>query len=320
MVRIDVYSAGGVRSAEAGELPALLAAADSAVWVDIEGPSDAEVELLHNVFHFHPLAVEDTRNQRQRPKVEEYEGYLFTILNPVVWRMPELEWRELDIFVSTHYLVTVHPGPEPAVEEARRRLGRATPNGQVSGGYLLYTALDVVVDGYFPVLDDLNEMLEETEDRMLTDTKHTDLQPVFAAKRSLLELLRVAGAQRDMFNVLTRRDLPYFPEPALQYYLRDVFDHLLRINDTLTTERELVSSLIELYLSAKSTQLNIIVNRLTIFTIVIGLMSVVTGLYGINTGGLGPSAQDSWGMPFVLAIMAVLAAGFLAVARRLEWW
>jgi len=318
-VRIDVYSAGGVRIAEAAELPALLSAADCAVWIDIEGPNDAEVALLHDVFHFHPLAVEDTRNQRQRPKVEEYDGYLFTILNPVIWRMPDLEWRELDVFVSTHYLVTVHPGPDPAVEEARRRLARAAPP-QMSGGYLLYTALDVVVDGYFPVLDDLNELLEQMEDRMLTDTKHIDLQPVFAAKRSLLELLRVAGAQRDMFNVLTRRDLPYFPEPALQYYLRDVYDHLLRINDQLTTERELVSSLIELYLSAKSTQLNVIVNRLTIFTIVTGLMGAVTGLYGINTGGLVPSAADSWGMPFVLAIMAVLSTGFLVLARRLEWW
>lgn len=315
-VTVTVFDAGGARQATAADLPALLAGVQSTVWVDVAGPEGEGLRVLHEVFRFHPLAIEDTRNQRQRPKVEDYNGYLFLILNPA---RPgaDPEFRELDVFVGPRYLVTVHPAAEPAIAEAAHRIGRAS--GLVTSGRLLYTLVDVVVDGYFPLLDRLDEEIDSLEDAVLARPEPDALARLFRLKRALLEVRRVVGPQRDMFNVLMRRDLPYLDLDALQYYLRDVYDHLLRITDMVDTFRDLLTSTIDLYMSSASNQLNRVVNRLTVITVLIGTLAVITGFYGMNFEVTWPPFGAPWGVGAALGMMAVAVAALLAIFRRLRW-
>jgi magnesium transporter len=300
-------------SAAVEDLPRLLRSV-SLVWVDLQGPEEEDVHLMREVFGFHPLAIEDTRNQRQRPKAEEYGGHLFLILNPVRCGPEGAEFRELDVFVGANYVVTVHPGDEPVVDEARRRLDpHATP------GHVVHALLDVVVDGYFPLLDQVGEALDELEEAVLTQPGPEALASLMRLKRTLLEARRVVGPQRDVLHLVTRTDLPYLSSEELRYPMRDVYDHLLRVTDMLDTYRDILTGTLDVYLSAVSNRLNQVVNRLTAFTVVIGVLAVVTGFYGMNFERTWPPFGAPWGVPFVLGVMAG-AVGALAWGFRRAGW
>jgi magnesium transporter len=309
-----VYAADGPRRVEPGELAAFLEGADT-LWIDITGPSDDDVRIMHEVLHLHPLAIEDTQNQRQRPKVEEYANHLFLILNPAsLDGHHRPRFRELDLFVGRNAVVTVHPADEPVLETVRKRLGA----GPVDPGYLLYLLVDVVVDGYFPLLEALSDEIDRLEEQVLRDPRRHILGRLFRMKRTLLDLRKVVGPQRDMFNLLTRRDLAFIDHDRLQYYLRDVYDHLLRITDMVDTLRDFLTSAVDLYMTAVSNRLNQVVNRLTVLTVVIGSLAVITGFYGMNFEATWPSFKTPWGVPFALGLMAAVVSVLVVVLRRFD--
>jgi magnesium transporter len=311
------WSATGAQEVPAAELPALLADG-TFLWVDVTGPDDAEAALLHDVFHFHPLAIEDTRNQQQRPKVEEYADHLFLILNPGSGSGGACTFRELDVFVGKSYVVTVHPREEPVVAEAQRRAERLFP-GNATSATLLYALLDTVVDGYFPLLDDLGDAIDELEDLVLERPDRDALERLFHLKRQLVGVRKVIAPQRDMIGVLYRRDLPYLDLQKLGYHVRDVHDHLLRIADMVDTFRDLLSSGIDLYMSSVSNRLNRVVNRLTVVTVVVGVLAVITGFYGMNFTHTWPPFEVPWGVPYALGLMAVSATAIVAILRKIGW-
>lgn len=319
------------REVEASALPALLKKPQHTIWIDITSPQEDDVHLMEQVFKFHPLAIEDTRNQQQRPKIEEYDDYLFIILNPVsIVRPPvdqpaprrmdgyDIAFRELDIFVGKNYVVTVHHDAEAVIDEARRRCGRS--HLKTSAGYLLYILMDTAVDSYFPVLDAIGEEIDELEDDILIHPSEFMLSRLFNLKRRLNEVWRVTGQQRDMFNIITRRDMMYIDYDLLQYHLRDVYDHLLRITDTANTFRDLLTSMVDLYMSAVSNRLGRVVHRLTVITVAIGIMTVVSGFYGMNFERTWPPFNAEWGVPLVLALVLGFIAALLLIFRRLKWF
>ena len=319
-MQIFAYNAQGIREIHTPDWDRLLAATDEVFWVDLTGPKEDDIALMRDVFHFHPLAIEDTRNQQQRPKVEAFEDYLFAILNAISQHDDELIFREIDVFIGRNYIVTVHTQAEHIVEEARTRISRTRTSSLVSPGYILYALVDIVVDGYFPVLDNIGVELEELEEAALNHPRQEVLNRLFRQKRSLGEVWRVVGQQRDMFNVLSRRDLPYIDVETLQYHLRDVYDHLLRITDMASTYRDLLTSMVDLYMSSVSNRLNRVVNRLTVVTIIIGAMSVITGFYGMNFEHNWPPFREWGGVPFVLSLMAVIVTIILVIFHRLDWY
>ncbi len=313
MAEITVYGVSGPRPADPGELPGLLSDSET-LWVDITGPTDDDARIMREVFRFHPLAIEDTRNQQQRPKVEEFPDHLFVILNPVSTDGAQPHFRELDVFVGRNYLVTVHPAEEPAIEQARQRVRP----GSTDPGHLLYVLVDVVVDGYFPLLDAIGDGIDEIEEQVLRKPQRRTLAQLFTMKRTLLDVRKVVGPQRDMFNVLTRRDLAFVDSEKLQYHLRDVYDHLLRISDMVDTFRDYLTSAVDLYMSAVSNRLNQVINRLTVLTVVMGTLAVITGFYGMNFQTTWPPFAAPWGVPFAFLLMATVIAVLLAIFRRLN--
>ena len=332
-MEIKVFSSGKSRKAEINEIEALLKSETEVFWVDIFESTDVEARILHDVFKFHPLAIEDTRNHRQRPKIEEYEGYLFLIINSIsvidtadssVQKTADatyhdLNFREIDLFVGRNYVVSVHNAHENIIENAKRRLNNLGASFSITASYLLYTLLDVVVDEYFPVMDMFEEEIGSLEDTILENPDQKHLNRLFELKHMMLHMWRVVWPERDMLSTLAQPHILNFTQDNnSQYYLRDVADHLLWIADMLNTYRDTLTTVIDLYMSSVSNRLNRIVNRLTILTLVIGVLTVVSGFYGMNFTYNWPPFDSQWGVPFVLLLMLMGIGGMLLLLRRIN--
>jgi magnesium transporter len=319
-MHVTLFSTGVDQQKYATDLPSLLASESEMFWLDITGPSDEDVRIMRDVLNLHPLAIEDTRNQEQRPKVEEYPGYLFMIINPVdlIPDSDELVFRELDIFVGRNYIVTVHAGDEPVIAAAHKRLSRMDlPEMSVS--YLAYILLDIVVDGYFPIMDMVEEEINNLEDSILSRPKQEALNHVFTLKRNLLHLWRVVWPEREILSILTQPHIVQFSDKnAAQYYLRDVADHLYWIADMIGTYRDTLTSVIDLYMSSVSNRLNRVVNRLTVITMGFGVLAVITGFYGMNFEDIWPGFANPRSISFVLLLMGGVVVVVLLVLRRLD--
>jgi magnesium transporter len=298
------------------DLPGLLADPARVLWVDLTGPSEAGVALMRDTFHFHPLAIEDTFNQRQRPKLESYQDQLFMILNTLAVQEDEVRTEEVDAFVGDHYLVTVHKADEPVIDEFQERLTRAQPRLYQSANHLLYVLIDVVVDRYFPVIDRFEEEIEDLGDRILIAPHQADLNRLFQLKQDLIDLWRVTWPQRDVLNRLGHYNPAFMEERDLQYYMRDVTDHLMWIADMVNTLRDTLTSTMDLYMSAVSNRLNVVVNRLTIFAVIMGLVTVFSGFYGMNFQHTWPPFDAPWGIPLLIGVMVVVVAGMLVYFKR----
>ncbi|MGH2348501.1 MAG: magnesium/cobalt transporter CorA [bacterium] len=305
----------------AAPLDTLLAGADGVVWVDMTGPTDADVAVLRDVFHFHPLAIEDATHREQRPKIDEYGSYIFLTVH-----VPEaglasggdVVLDEIDIFAGSGYVVTVHAQAAAVLTAALARLQRAPGILRPFADFVLYTIVDGCVDTYFPIIDDLDDVLDGIEDRLLASPTPETLHQLFTSKQALIHLRRVAAPLRDLFNTLTRRDLPFL-RPQIQVYFLDVYDHLLRITDMVDTQRDLVAGAMDIYLSAVNNRLNENVSRLTVITAALALASFVTGLYGMNFARLHPDVAWPYGFWFALGLIGVLVGTMVWAFRRLKW-
>lgn len=303
-MRVWMLDQAGCHIVEKPDWTTLLGDKKETIWVDLVHDEPEGLPLLSETFKFHPLAVEDTFNERQRPKVEEYEDHLFAILNPVQFVDHELTFRELDVFLGENLIVTVHDAGETLIQDVQTRVDRQTVfRLPMSAGYIFYLLLDTIVDAYTPLLDKLDDRLDEMSETILERPKHDQITHIFSLRRSMSEMARVINQQRGMFAVLTRDDVMFIDQQVLGYYLRDVADHLVRVNDTVNSYRDTVSSLIDLYVSSSSNRLSIVVRRLTVITIGSGVLAVITGFYGMNFESTFPPFSADWGVSFVLLMM-----------------
>jgi len=311
---------GSSKEIQSPDWSTLLNGEQGFVWVDIVNPVPQDLKIMREVFHFHPLAIEDTMNERQRPKIEEYPDHLFTILNPLEKFDGELTFHELDVFVGKHYFVTVRDyETEPVIDSVMHQCNVRTGNGQkMSVGYVMYALADHIVDGYFPVLDQLADRAEDITEAIIDNPTPELLQELFKLKRALAEMARVTGQQRDMFNVFLRENNAFVTQDVMRYYMRDVYDHLIRVSDMIGTYRDTVSGGIDLYLSASSNRLNIIVQRLTVITIGTAALAVITGFYGMNFEQTFPPFTAWWGVLFVILLMVATLLMVFYVLKRLD--
>ncbi len=317
-MKIFVLRERDLAEAAREDLPALLESGVQ-LWVDILRPNAEDVALLRDLFHFHPLAIEDTINMRQRPKVEDYGNTLFTIINPVHFDGKEVEFSELDAFLGPNYIVTVHSGLEDVIEQVAHTCNKRTSFGErLYAALILYLLVDVTVDGYFPVIDSISDELDTLSDELVLDPDPAKLQRVFELRKTLMEFMRVVGQQRDMFTLVLRDHQPFVTDSALRYYMRDVYDHVLRLHDLISMTREEAASAVELYFSSQSNKLNVFIQKLTIITIGIGVLTVIGGFYGMNFLHTFPGFGEVWGVLFVMALMLVVAAGTFYALRRVS--
>jgi magnesium transporter len=319
MQHLTIFNLNDQQTAEASDLVGLLASEHQMFWLDLVGPDAEALRLMKEVFHFHPVAIEDTHNHEQRPKLEEYSGHLFLIVNPVSMNETfELDFRELDVFIGRNFVVTVHPGAEPIIGQVQDKLAH-TNRAQMSVSYLLYLLLDATVDSYFPIMDGFEEEINTLEDEVFANPRQQTLNRIFALKRSMLHLWRVVWPSRDLVSNLAQPHVRGFEDgnPA-EYYLRDVSDHLFWIADMTTTFRETLMGLIDLYMSAISNRLNRVVNRLTVMTLGFGVLAVITGFFGMNFERTWPEFQNPNGVAFVIGLMLLVGAVMAFILWRVD--
>lgn len=302
----------------ADDVRTILKGEEGVIWIDLTISDESNMAFLKEHFAFHPLSIEDLYHQQQRPKAEEYADHLFVILNPIQPTLSELMFRELDVFVGKNYLVTAHMHDEPVIAEARRRLDPQRTGLPLSPTYLLYVIFDTVLDGYVPVLELIGEEMERLGSNALNHPEPGILNRIFDLKRITNQFWWVVWPQQDIINVLTNHGLVFVDEKSL-YYLRDISDHLARIMNSLQVDRDTVTSLINIYMSSVSNQLNFGVGRLTVLTVGVGIFAVFSGFYGMNFAQTWPPFDVPWGVPVVLLMMVVTAIITFALLRWKKW-
>lgn len=298
-------------------------------WLDMDRPDDNELALLDDVFGFHPLAIEDTIQYNQRPKIESYNhvgdminaGYYYVVIHApdLATFKDKLRTRELDIFLSERYLVTIHDESMIAIQDARTKTA-ANPARILDQGIdmLLHYILDHVVDNYLPIFDWMQEELDDLEEQAINDPSHDLLVKIGQKKRELLNLRRVIGPQREVLAQLTRGDVPFIREQA-RVYLRDVSDHLTRAVETIEIYRDLVLGARDIYLSSLSNHLNQIMKTLTIISVVALPMTVVTSFFGMNFTVGVPVFEQMLHSTTAFIVAMTIMLGLIAALLYLFW-
>jgi magnesium transporter len=287
-------------------------------WLDITGPVVGDVPaLLRDTFGFHPLAVEDAEHFGQRPKLDTYESFSLLV---VYGATPGGTLIEVHCFYTEKYLVTVHREPCADLTALAERWHHH-PIAHPDHVMLLYRVIDALVDGYFPVLADLDDRIDELEDEILQRPTDQQLGRLFDMKRSLIALRKVVTPQRDMFaTLLTGQDaLPGMTTDAERYF-RDLYDHLIRISDLVDSYRDLLSGALDTHLSTVSNRLNGVMKQLTIIATIFLPMSFLTGFFGQNFGWM-VNRLGSLGVFLGAGIgLQVLVAGALVYLFRQRGW
>jgi len=288
------------------------------IWLDIEAPTKDDDRLLADVLNFHPLAIEDCHSPQGRPKVEPYDDSLFIVFQALKFAeaRTSVDTANLNIFVTDRALVTVHIEPIPCVATLQQRI-ESTPALLRDGpDRLAYLLLDLVVDGYFPKIDELDEKIAVLEVQVFERFKRGVSSEAFHLRHDVVQLRRRIAPQREMLNVLTSREHK-FVAPTTQMLFRDVYDHLVRINDTLDTYRDLVSGLQEAYLTQISNQMTGDMKTLSVVATLMLPLSVISGVFGMNfTDQPGHGQVGFW---WVIVFMIAVSAAMLIVFRLRKW-
>jgi magnesium transporter len=296
----------------------LLSAHQHLLWLDVSDPGPTELELLRREFGFHEMALEDVARAHQRPKCDTYHDYYFLVIYAATHSADRFLPTELQIFWGQSYVVTIHRGSLPLLEEARKRWVAHEPDHPEGVAFLVYTLLDAVVDGYFPLMDWVAEQVDDLEETIFTRADNSVLSDLFQLRKELMRMRRLLAPTRDVLNEIIRRDLPLFPE-AMHPYFADVYDHSLRVLDGLDVYRDLLASALDLHLSAVSNRLNQLVKRMTALTLIVMAPTLVAGIYGMNFKDPWPSYDEPWGFAYSMALMAALIVGGIILARRADW-
>jgi magnesium transporter len=311
------WTPGGTRPlATAADVERALAEPQARVWVDVTAPADVEMAGMTGLLALHPLIAEDIEERNQRAKVEEIEGTIHVVMFWIT-HTDHVAEIEVDIVLDRRALLTVHePGWDPfSLQQLRGDPGSLLKRGP---DFLLYAITDGIVDGYFPVLDAIEDEIDGLQDEAMRSTTSTTLERLFELKRELIGLRRAISPAREIFNQLTNRDLALVA-PEHVVYFRDVYDHLIRVTDELDNDRELVAGTLEVYLSTVNNNLSVIMKRLTGVTVILAGIGAVAGLFGMSEAGVALAGGEGSGFWLVTAIVVAGAAITAAVLRRIDW-
>jgi magnesium transporter len=301
---------------------------ESVSWVDVQGLGSEDVlQRLGKVFNLHPLLLEDAVNIPQRPKVDEYEGHLMFVAHMVNKQAESNGFllEQVSLIVGRNYLLTIQEEPEldafePVRERIRHNKGAIRQQGT---DYLAYSLIDAIIDGFFPVLEDYGERLEDLQDEVVSQPTKRTLDKIHRIKRELLLLRRAIWPQRDAINSLIREDSQLVSQPV-RIYLRDCYDHTVQVIDMVETYRELASNLMDIYLSSISNRMNEVMQTLTVISTIFIPLTFIAGIYGMNFDRSAspvnmPELGWYYGYPSVLAVMLAIASSLLIYFWRRGW-
>jgi magnesium transporter len=314
-------TAAGVvlRDLEPHDLPQRLHEPGGFLWIDLDNGSPSHVALLEQVFRLHPLLIEDAASPSGRVKVEEYAGCLFAVVRAVRYVTETEDPHDIETFnlacvLGPNYLVTVHGQHAPGVDAVWERVQRSPDLLARGPARTMHAVLDASVDAYFPIVDQLDEFIDSIEERVFVTFDDSARSDIFSVKRLVLQLKRHLAPQREVFNYLTNRPCALVP-PDVQVYFRDVYDHVIRLNESLDTYRDLVSSTMEAYLTQVSNRLNVVTKGLTVVATLSVPYVVVSGMWGMNFAHI-PLSDWPHGFWVMFVIQLGLGGGLVWLLRR----
>jgi magnesium transporter len=290
----------GVKTMSPQEAIGLIGKGQGLVWLDIVGPLKQEDRdmLAAPPFNFHELALEDaSKADAQRAKVEEYDDHFFMVMHALTAGRAgdalRFEWHEIDLFVGADYVVSVRRGDVPEFSQVWRDADTRPRIMSCGPDMLVYYLVDAVVDGYMEKIDDIEDVLDSLEDAVIDpNADEATVKQIFDFKRQLIHFRKKAGPLREAINELTSRDFPHINSDTLPY-LRDVYDHLIRLSDMVDSYRDILTGALDVRLSAVSNRLNDIMKRLTVVATIFMPLTFITGFWGMNFVAL-PVGSHFW--------------------------
>ena len=300
------------------QLAAAMADRHARVWIDLENTGTAGFDALRPTLEFHPMVVEDCVTDLNFPRADDYGPYLYIAVHSARWDENETgpTIKELDIVLGSDYIVTYHEEPTRGVTRAYDLVSRRGSILSKGPDNLLYLILDVMVDNYMPILEQLQGRVDEIEERILHKPDRRLLAEILRFKRGIAALRRIVGPQRDTILALTRDEYDEI-RPEIRPYLRDVYDRLARISDLLDSFRDELATVLDIYVSQVSNQLNEVMKVLTLITVIIVPVTLVASIYGMNV--MFPGVNTRGGFWMAVALMGVTAVGMVWFFRSRKW-
>jgi magnesium transporter len=329
MRSIFVHRDGVTRQADAVDPAWLAPDASEVVWVNIDQPVEDDRPLLQGVFHLHELAVEDALSAQHHPKIESYDGFLYLILHDVGLHgaqphglhpagRPRGADNDIDFFLGRNFLVTVHTAPSAPIEAEQTVCAKhhsILGEGPVS---LMHRIIDAMVDQYPPLVDRLEECLDELERMVFDNPNAHPLKGILALKSDVASLRRVAVPERDAVGRLARREFAEIPE-QMAYRFRDVYDHLVRLTEEAMFFQDRVTGLLDAYLSTQSNRMNQVMKVLTLIATIFMPLTVLTGMYGMNVSLPHLPGGDAVQFWWIVAMMVGVSGLMVWLFRRMRW-
>ncbi|HCY75424.1 MAG: magnesium/cobalt transporter CorA [Ignavibacterium sp.] len=291
-------------------------------WINIDGVHNIEImEKIQNQFNIHPLTMEDIIHTSQRPKLEEYDEYLFIVLRMFFYdnTSRELKNEQVSIILSEKYLITFLEDPGDVFNPVRERIRKTgTKIRKNECDFLAYSLIDSIVDSYFHILEKIGEEIEELEDRLVVDTQKDDIQLVHRMRRNMILLRKSVWPLREVISVMQRNENSFI-KTSTQIYLRDVYDHLIQIIDTIESYRDMIVGMLDVYLSSTSNKLNEVMKVLTIISTLFIPLTFLAGVYGMNFKNF-PELEKYWMYPWGFWIITLVVVVIMIIYFKKKKW
>jgi magnesium transporter len=290
-------------------------------WVNINGLHNTRnLEELGECFRLHPLVLEDILNTEQRPKLDDHGDYLFIVLRMLHFQemQREIAAEQISLILGNNYLISLHENDQDVFEVIRKRLKDEKSRMRRSGAdYLAYSLLDLIVDNYFVILEDLGEVIEDLETEVVSTPTPATLSQIHRLKRHMIMLRKSVWPLREVISRLERSESLLIKDPTI-LYLKDVYDHVIQIIDNIETYRDILSGMLDIYLSSISNRLNEVMKVLTIIATIFIPLTFIAGVYGMNFKNM-PELEWHWGYFSVLLVMALVSLVMVLYFRNKGW-
>lgn len=290
-------------------------------WINIDGLHEIEtIEKLGKEFDLHPLMLEDILHTEQRPKIEDFEKYLFIVLRMLSYNSETqaVESEQLSIVLGPNYVISFQERVGDIFDPIRERIRNAKGRIRKMGpDYLCYSLVDAIVDNYFTILEKVGEKIESMEEELVSEPTENILQQIHSMKREMISLRRSVWPLRELISGLQRSESALIQE-STGIYLRDVYDHTIQVIDTVESFRDMVSGMLDIYLSSISNKMNAVMKVLTIIATIFIPLTFIAGIYGMNFENM-PELKLWWAYPLVWIVMIAVAAVMLVYFRKKKW-
>ena len=290
-------------------------------WININGVHDPKiVEKIGKFFGIHPLTLEDILNTGHRPKIDDFEDYLYVVLKMLSFDIQENDIlsEQVSLVFGNNYVISFQEKEGDVFNPLRNRIKNSKGRiRKMSADYLAYSLIDSVIDNYYVILEKISEEIEALEEELVTNPTPKTLQSLHDLKRDTLFIRKSIRPFRDIIDSMERGESPLIQD-STQVYLRDLYDHTIQIIETVETLRDMISGMLDIYLSSVSNRMNEVMKTLTIFAAIFIPLTFIAGLYGMNFEFM-PELKVRWAYPTLLGVMFVIGISFVMYFKKKKW-